>query len=263
MLPPEYHMLRLVEDRHWWHKVLHGLVLDAVSDHLPPRGHVLDAGCGTGGMLALLREKKPCLDTVGVDASGLAVQHCRERGLSQVRLGTVHELPFEKGAFDAVICLDVLYHADVNEHDALAEMSRVLRPGGVLVANVPAFECLRGSHDVAVCGARRYKAEEVSLLLQKHRLCCELSHYWNAWLFLPLLLWRRLSRRPAERQAGLNSDLALPPAWLNRVLSRGGKVDAQLCRALRIPFGSSVFAVARKEHSRTQSQPEPLGGLTA
>ncbi len=267
MLPPEYHMLRMVEDRHWWHSVLRGLVMDVFSDRLPPRGYVLDAGCGTGGMLALLRDKKPCLDTAGVDASGVAVQHCRERGLTQVRLGSVNSLPYDKEVFDAVISLDVLYHADVNEHEALAEMRRVLRPGGLLVANLPAFECLRGSHDLAVCGARRYKTDEVSRLLAEHGLCCELSHYWNAWLFLPLLVWRRLSRRPAKKQAELTSDLAIPPEWLNQLLSVCGKVDARLCRALGIPFGSSVFAVARKEHPQAQAQPEPQpntqGGLAA
>ncbi len=243
-------MLRLVEDRHWWHSVLRGLVLDALSNDLPPRGHVLDAGCGTGGMLALLREKQPFLDTDGVDASGLAVKHCRQRGFSNVRVGNVHDLPFQTGAFDAVMCLDVLYHADVDEDEALAEMSRVLRPGGLLVANVPAFDCLRGAHDVAVCGARRYTAETVSRLLGKHGLCCEVIHYWNAWLFLPLLVWRWLSRRPVERRSALTSDLALPPVWLNHLLSVGGRMDAKLCRALRIPFGSSVFAVARKEHAQ-------------
>ncbi|MGV3661459.1 MAG: class I SAM-dependent methyltransferase [Prosthecobacter sp.] len=255
MQSPEYHMLRMVEDRHWWHSVLRGLVMDVFSDRLPPRGYVLDAGCGTGGMLALLREKKPCLDTEGVDASGLAVQHCRQRGLAQVRLGTVHDLPFEAGVFDAVISLDVLYHADVNEHEALAEMSRVLRPGGLLVANLPAFECLRGAHDVAVCGARRYTKDEVRHLLEQHGLCCELSHYWNAWLFPPLLLWRRLSRRTSEKRGELTSDLAMPPAWFNHLLSAGGKVDAQLCRVLHIPFGSSVFAVARKAKEQ-----QPGGG---
>lgn len=267
MQPPEYHMLRMVEDRHWWHSVLHGLVMDVLSDRLPPRGYVLDAGCGTGGLLALLRDKKPCLDTEGVDAAGVAVQHCRERGLARVRMGTVHQLPFQQGVFDAVISLDVLYHADVNEHEALAEMSRVLRPGGLLVANLPAFECLRGSHDVAVRGARRYTADQVSHLLAEHGLCCELSHYWNAWLFLPLLVWRRLSRRPAKKKAEQTSDLALPPEWLNQLLAVAGRVDARLCRALRIPFGSSVFVVARKAHGRPQSpkqpQPEPEGALTA
>lgn len=263
MQPPEYHMLRMVEDRHWWHSVLRGLVVDVFSDRLPPHGHVLDAGCGTGGMLACLRDKKPWLETEGVDASGLAVQHCRERGLLKVRLGTVHALPYAKEVFDAVISLDVLYHADVNEHDALAEMSRVLRPGGLLVANLPAFECLRGAHDVAVNGARRYKTDEVSRLLAAHGLFCELSHYWNAWLFLPLLIWRHLSRRPSPTRTGRTSDLAMPPEWLNHLLSVGGKLDALVCRTMHLPFGSSVFAVARKAHGRPQPQTKPEGGLAA
>lgn len=248
MLSPEYHLLRRVEDRHWWHSVLRGLVGAVCDAGLPPRAALLDAGCGTGGILAHLREQHPLIETQGIDASKLAVHHCHGRGLAQVRQGTVHEIPFPDDSFDIVLSLDVLYHADVDEDLALEEMRRVLRPGGVLVANIPAFDCLRGAHDAAVCGARRYKAERVRSLLEEHRLRCERLQYWNAWLFLPLLVWRRLSRRPAQTGAAI-SDLAPPPAWLNPLLALGGKLDARLCHRLRIPFGSSVFAVARKLNS--------------
>lgn len=255
MLPPEYHLLRRVEDRHWWHAVLRALVGAVCDTGLPPRACLLDAGCGTGGILAHLRDQHPLLETQGIDASGLAVHHCHGRGLAQVRQGSVHQMPFPDDTFDAVLSLDVLYHADVDEDVALAEMRRVLRPGGVLVANVPAFECLRGAHDAAVCGARRYNAAGVRQMLERHDLRCERLQYWNAWLFLPLLMWRRLSRRPAAT-GGATSDLAPPPAWLNPLLAAGGRLDARLCHRLRIPFGSSIFTVARKLN-------RPAGGAAA
>lgn len=248
MLAAEYNILRHVEDRHWWHAVLRRQVMRALTGaSLPPRAHLLDAGCGTGGMLAFLREKHPHFDLEGVDASELAVRHCQARGLSQVRQASVHDLPYASGTFDVVLSLDVLYHTNVEETRALAEMRRVLRPGGLLVLNLPAFECLRGAHDVAVCGTRRYTACHVRQMLHRHSLNDVMTHYWNAWLFLPLLAWRRMSRRlPETEVSAATSDLILPPAWLNHVLTAVGNLDAWLCRLLRIPWGSSVFAVARK-----------------
>jgi len=250
MRETEYDTMRAVENRHWWYATLHRLVQHALVDQLPPRGHVLDAGCGTGGMLAFLRERIRYLDFAGVDISEQAVQHCWRRGLTTVRQGTVHEMPFDAGDFDAVLCLDLLYHTAVEEERALAEISRVLRPGGLLVLNLPAFDCLRGSHDAAVCGSRRYKACHVRLLLERHNLQVEMIHYWNAWLFLPLLVWRRWSRRNATTGT---SDVKLPASWLNGLLTRAGRLDVWLCRTFHLPFGSSVFAVARKQHL-------PMGG---
>ncbi len=228
----EHDLLRAVEDMHWWHRTLRAQVLSV----LPPQARVLDAGCGTGGMLSALS----AFDAHGIDASSRAIQHCRARGLNQVNLSSVHALPFADASFDVVLSLDVLYHADVDEADALTEMRRVLKPGGLLVMNLPAFECLRGSHDAAVSGVRRYRACQVQRLLHLHNLRPEMLHYWNAWLFLPLLFWRRWG---SMRQ----SDLKLPCSLLNGPLAVLGRLDAMLCRMLRIPFGSSILVTARHD----------------
>jgi len=246
MRAAEYDQLRRVEDHHWWHAVLRRQVADALRKNLPPRGYLLDAGCGTGGMLSFLRESIPCLDMEGIDASPKAVKYCQERGL-EVTEGRVEALPFEADEFDAVLSLDVLYHEGVQEDQALEEMVRVLRPGGVLLLNLPAFDCLRGAHDAAVFGARRYNANRVRQMLEGRGLVCETIHYWNAWLFVPLLLWRQLSRLPDNRRQDAISDLVTLPAWLNGMLTRTGRLDVWLCRLLRVPFGSSVFVMARKK----------------
>jgi len=126
----------------------------------------------------------------------------------------------------------------------MAEAARALKPGGILVLNVPAFATLHGSHDKSVGGARRYNACQVQALLARHNLRSEMTHYWNAWLFLPLLL-RRLSSRVGKGRS--TSDLFLPPRWLNRLLTVIGQVDARACCALRLPIGTSVFAVATRQ----------------
>jgi SAM-dependent methyltransferase len=246
MRAPEYDLMRSVEDRHWWYVVLHGLVQHALAGRLSSRAQLLDAGCGTGGMLDFLQTNICDLQGAGIDASEQAVRHCHQRGLKNVQMGAVEALPFADAAFDAVLSLDVLYHSGVNEGLALAEMRRVLRVDGLLVLNLPAFAGLRGSHDLAVGGARRYAACQLRSLLEKSGFAVERVQYWNAWLFLPLLVWRQVSRLSAARSPAGTSDLNLTPSWMNSLLAGLGRLDAGLCQEFRIPFGSSVFAVARK-----------------
>jgi len=243
----EHDLLRQVEDHHWWHRVLHYQALRALRE-LPPGSRVLDAGCGTGGMLRYLTN----FEAHGVDLSPHAVKLCHERGLRQVEQASVHDLPFPDGKFDAVLSLDVLYHANVNESRALVEMRRVLKPDGMLVLNLPAFDCLRGAHDLAVRGVRRYKSCHVRSLLESHSLRVEMIHPWNAWLFPPLLFWRQWSRMTSKKHPESSvSDLRLDLGKMNSLLFLTGIFDAWLCRMLGVPFGTSIFAVARHFTPRT------------
>jgi len=239
MLACQLEVMRAVEDRHWWYAVLRCQVVKALSQRLPLHARVLDAGCGTGGMMRQLSARWM---TVGIDASPVALGHTRARGLHAI-LGSVDDLPFERASFDAVLSLDVLYHQDVHPEQAVAEIARVLKPGGVLIVNVPAFAVLRGSHDRSVSGARRYNACQVQGLLERHNLKPDIIHYWNGWLFLPLLLRRLVSRLDKDTQA---SDLRMPPRLLNQLLTTMGHIDAWASRALRLPIGTSVFGVATR-----------------
>ena len=230
----QHQLMRQVEDEHWWYRVLRGRVVHALERQVRVGRSLLDAGCGTGGMLSLLNEWQ----TDGCDIEEEAVEHCRARGLERVLVSSVHAMPYADECFDAVLSLDVLYHAQVHEHLALSEMHRVLNRGGVLILNVPAFDCLRGAHDAAVDGVRRYRLRALKRLLRTHGFEIVEAHYWNAWLFLPLLLRRWCSQ-------SADGDLAMPPRWLNALLAAGGKLDAALCRHTRMPFGTSLHVVAR------------------
>ncbi|WP_395751097.1 class I SAM-dependent methyltransferase [Prosthecobacter sp.] len=249
MQAPEYDIMRSVEDRHWWYSVLRDLVERALAGRLASHSRLLDAGCGTGGMLDYLQRRSGDLEVTGIDVAEQAVRCCNQRGLTTVRVAAVEALPFDDASFDAILSLDVLYHSSVNEERALAEMRRVLRPDGLLLMNLPAFAGLRGSHDVAVHGARRYAACQARSLLEQSNFAVEQVHYWNAWLFLPLLLWRQVSRLSATPARESVSDLKLTPAWMNSLLAGMGRLDAGFCQEFHIPFGSSVFAVARKTQS--------------
>lgn len=94
---------------------------------------VLDAGCGTGRMLAVLKEMG--LHPVGVDLSpGMVEQARRRQPEAELRVADLGALPYADGAFGGVLAWYCLIHHEVLEmQDALAELARVTAPGGVLL----------------------------------------------------------------------------------------------------------------------------------
>jgi ubiquinone/menaquinone biosynthesis C-methylase UbiE len=92
---------------------------------------VLEVGCGTGEGAERIAHELGA-EVVALDVSPRMVDLSRERGVD-ARIGDVQELPFADGEFDCAVATWVLYHAqDVDR--AIAELARVLRPGGRLVA---------------------------------------------------------------------------------------------------------------------------------
>jgi SAM-dependent methyltransferase len=249
MLQHEYDTMRRVEDAYWWYQVLRSAVASDLSGRFradkPCR--LLDAGCGTGGMLEAARGAQPDWQTTGLDFSAIAVEYCRGRGFADVVKGSVDEMPFMDASFDVVLSLDVLCHKAVCEQSAASEIARVLKPGGSLILNLPAFEALKGRHDLAVHTARRYTVERVRELFESVGLSAETIFYWNAWLFVPLLAWRLLSRLGKQtEEIGAKGDLSQLPASINALLGTLGRLDFAGCRRLHPPFGTSVYTVARR-----------------
>lgn len=245
----EYITMRALEDTYWWYQVLRSEVARDLAAHFSTEGShgILDAGCGTGGMLEAIREKNPRWSLRGIDVSAIAVRLCQERGFENVLLGSVNELPFPDATFDALVCLDVLYHSEVSEERALSEMFRVLRPKGLLVMNVPAFNVLKGDHDIAVRGARRYTVRIVKELLRANGFRSQAVFYWNAWFFFPLVIWRKFRPFPeADKKDETKGDLFALPGWMNVLLTWLGRIDFALCRYLRLPMGTSVYSIAEK-----------------
>lgn len=93
------------------------------------RGRVLDVGCGIGDMVRYRAQ------TVGVDVNPRAVEYCRGRGLT-VQQMEPDRLPFPNAEFDGAVLDNVLEHLETPE-PLLAEVRRVLSPGGSFVVGVP------------------------------------------------------------------------------------------------------------------------------
>lgn len=124
-----YEAARRPNDPHGYHALLDDLEIDLVNRHGAGKA-VLEAGCGTG--LILERIAALAGRAEGFDLSPGMLEKARARGLS-VREGSLTEIPFGDNEFDVVCSFKVLAHVpDIRK--ALAEMVRVTRPGGVVLA---------------------------------------------------------------------------------------------------------------------------------
>lgn len=243
MNPQEYEALFEVEDRHWWFVALRREILRAVQKHALPTagGRWLDAGSGTGGLLANLRDGAPEF-RVGLDSSLQGMLLARSRRLADLAAGSVGALPFPPAAFGLITSIDVLCHRDVEEAPALIEMHRCLQPGGVLILQVPAFPWLFGAHDRAVWTNRRFRRGEVERLLEQAGFRVRESFYRMSLLFPAAVLRRLWTRRGSVR-----SDVRSASAAENALFGGAARLESALAAlGPRLPFGLSVFCIAER-----------------
>ena len=247
----EFEQMYRAEDRLWWYLALRRQVVAALGlERAPltgglPLPRILDAGCGTGGMATRLR---PYGQVYGIDLAPYAVAVCREgRGLRETAVASITELPFPDDCFDYAVSLDVISDAGTgNDALAVAELARVLRPGGRACLNLPAYRWLAGEHDLAVETTRRYTRGEVHDLIAAGGLVIERITYWNCAL-LPLVAASRAASRLRGRSAtAARSDVTVPAAPVNAALGTIARLEGQLLRRVDLPTGSSLLAVARK-----------------
>lgn len=230
-----------VERTHWWFGARREIVLAVLERHVAPGGRILDVGCGTGFFLEAARER---YDVWGVDPSATAIELCRRRGVTQVMEGSAAVLPVDP-PFDAVLFLDVLEHLD-DDRGALGEARRVLRPGGVVLATVPAYMALWSDHDVVNQHRRRYTRGALAECLRSAGLTIRQLTYYNTLLFAPAAaerLWRRATGRRSDEL------LHVPPPRVNRAMRRIFAAErGPLTRSpspREFPFGLSLLAVAQ------------------
>lgn len=236
----EYHVMDALEQDFWWYRGLHAAVvcrLDRLG--LPPGSRLLDAGCGTGGVLHQLAQQRPAWHYTGLEFDAEAARLARAKTGVPVVRGSVNALPFADQAFDTILSQDVLYHRNVDEAAMLAECFRCLRPGGHLLVQAAAFNWMRSAHDEHVHGARRYTASRLATLLTRAGFTVTRTEYWNSLLFPLMVLQRQLVGRHQTR-----SDVHPLPPWLNASLFQ--MLDLERRLGIQLPFGGSVWAWATR-----------------
>jgi len=232
----------------WWFAALHANLLllhrRAASEAAPQA--LLDAGCGTGGLLAQIVSKYPGRMAVGLDAEPVACALAAAKSGRPVCAGSVNALPFADETFGAIFSADVLCHAGVDERRALAEFHRCLGDDGLLMLSLPAYQWMMSHHDLAVSNVRRYTRSGITGLLQAAGFRVAFAGYWNMLLF-PLMV---LTRKLLPDDAAPTSDVRSYSAPVEAVCRAATALERVLLRrGIQLPFGGSVIAVATKQRS--------------
>ena len=263
MRDEDFKNLHELEDTFWWFVGMRDMqaalidpVVLAARPLLRPESDrvVLDLGCGTGANLEWLRRYGASSTVVGLDVVEQALRFCRSEQHANVLLASVTDLPYADNCCDIAGSFDVLIQLprDGSDERALAEMYRVLVPGGVGFVRVAAYEWMRSGHDDALNTQRRYTLPLISQLAQAAGLEIVRGTYANTFLF-PVAAMRRLV---LMRVGATSSDSDVRPMprglrWTNRLMAGVLRLEARLLAhpRIRFPFGLSVIIVVRKPHA--------------
>ncbi|MBJ7596316.1 MAG: class I SAM-dependent methyltransferase [Candidatus Dormibacteraeota bacterium] len=191
------------------------------ASHIPwvPGGRLLEVGSGRGAVLAEYRQLG--WEVVGVEPAARGVELARLTGLD-VRLGKLGEQSFPIACFDAVVLNHVLEHVS-DPRSLLAEVHRVLKPGGWILVRLPNAESWE---------ARVYREDWWSWELPRH-----LIHFSPPTLHMVLaaagfrIVRMRTELRPAN--LGLNARWAAHRRW-------GRRIDPRLFTAVLLPLGAAA-----------------------
>jgi SAM-dependent methyltransferase len=231
-----------VEETHWWFAVRRELFAREIRAlALDREARILDVGTSTGTNLRMLREHG-FRRVLGLDSSEDAIGFCAAKGMGEVRQGDICALPFPAASFELVLATDIIEHVE-DDGAALAEIARVLAPGGAVLLTVPAFSSLWGLQDRVAHHRRRYRLRPLLAAVRAAGLEPRRRYYFNYLLFAPIWAARRLIDLLGIELASENE---INSTLLNAILSAVFRLDTLTAPLLHPPFGVSALVIARR-----------------
>lgn len=234
MAPVEQSGSSSIDDpTYWWYAARNDLLRAGLGRYVGDPARVLDVGSADGPSARWLpQDGKVAVD---LDARGLVAG----RDVCASALA----LPFGDATFDVVAAFDVVEHCEP-ESQALAELTRVLRPGGRLLVSVPAYQWAWSDHDVRAGHHRRYTRRRLVAALEGQGLEVQRATHAFALVF-PMFVAERALRR--VRPPGPAADrLPRPTPALDRLLRGLCRRETGLLGRRDLPVGSSILAAALK-----------------
>lgn len=235
-----------LDEWHWWFRGRRR-VLEAVLDRELRHGvarEVVSVGCGPVRRLEWLRPYAGEGRITGLDAEQEHAAPICPPGTAFV-LGSAEILPFATGTIDLLVAADVLEHLR-HDHAAMAEIVRVIRPGGLIVITVPALPSLWGAQDIVSHHFRRYTKRSLRELLRSGQLPDARVQYFNTLLFPPIAATRWLRRATGRIEAARSDFEDNAPGLANELLAGVFGAERELVNRFPMPIGVSLLAVARK-----------------
>lgn len=216
-------------------------------EKLPRGARILDAAIGLGQLAGRMQERG--YDVVGIDYSLDAAFHVKRNLGIPVVIGDLTKVPF-RAVFDGVTSGETLEHLD-DDASAVREIARVLVPGGLCVATVPALQSLWSASDDYYEHRRRYTREQLSTLFRNASMKIVKAAFWGFPIVLVydtlviLPMNKRRARLAVQEDAALRS---VARAGRSRMLVNAVRAVFSLDRLFSfIPFGPGLLLVARKD----------------
>lgn len=233
------------ETTHFWFRGFRMYVAPAIRGVVAGRDdlRIVDCGCGTGYNLKVLL--RPYGRVFGFDLLPEGIRRARAAG-RPLTYANIEHIPFTSDSFDLATSFDVMQSVP-DDRRAIREIARVLRPGGHVVLNMTAMAMLGGDHSEVWGELRRYTRQAAADLVEDAGLEVVQIRYLFGSL-VPLILAVRTTQRllRSSRDPQDDSDLIVPPAPANALLTAVVWIEAAIARYVAIPFGSSLLVVAKK-----------------
>jgi SAM-dependent methyltransferase len=248
MNPAEFSNIATLEQKLWWfrgqRKILYSLLDPIVKSKAI--GTVMEAGCGTGYMSGELAERYGW-SMFPVDIAWEGLSYGRKLGVKRLCQGDISAIPYADQSFDALVSFDVIVHFPLGaEQRPLAEFARVVKPGGLLVLRVPAYDLLRSRHSVFAHERQRFTKGRLLRQVKEAGFRVQRCSYANSFLlpvaFTKFRIWEPLTRQEPR------SGVAPVAPWLDHLLHAPLSVEAKMIGAgLDLPAGQSILLVAERE----------------
>jgi ubiquinone/menaquinone biosynthesis C-methylase UbiE len=245
MRDDEYQGMFELERSLWWYQGMRRITASLLDKNLSGKKdlRILDIGCGTGFSMKWLRERFDTPEVFGVDLFYQAARLWEANDIHTASIASADALPFAAERFDLVTCFDVIYQLSQEDASrAVREMLRVLSPGGCLYIREPAYNWMRGSHDIVVATKHRFTKSRLKTLVSSQGFNIKKATYANTLLFPLAVPHRFLSRLTGSEE----SDVKAVHPLMNNAFTTALKTEAGLLKHLSFPFGLSVIVLAQK-----------------
>lgn len=231
------------EKSHWWFKVRRNIIGSLIKKYkISKTAKIFDFGCGSGDTVGYLQRMG--FDASGADISAEAIEFGLSRGVKNLSIAQSGKISPPEGRFDLILALDVIEHIE-DDSGAIRGIEGALKPGGLAIVTVPAYQWLWGVQDDVARHFRRYTMQSLTAILKKSGdLKVVRKTYFNTFLFAPIAMVRILSKWFNLKKR--ESDFEISNRFLNGLFYFIFNAETYFLKFLNFPFGVSILMVLRK-----------------
>jgi SAM-dependent methyltransferase len=248
--PEYYERLRELERTSWWNAGMRDVAAELLGlAALRTAGVMVDVGCGSGQTMTWFAGQHPRWRTLGLDVAAEGLAAAKTLGASRVLRASALRLPLASNTIDLIVSLDVLQHLPlgVGDRQALAEMARVLRPGGYLLLRTNA-QSFPYTPDDPVFQFHKYNPAELRARVEEAGLRVVRLGRLNALLGLAEMPAEIRGKIQPHSYQGLRAAPRLESRWRWAAKRAWLRVEGRAVRfGLSWPLGRTIMALCRRE----------------